>query len=50
MFKEMNEFFIFGLFSLGILLWVLSQTPPSKIYDKQFKQMIEREINEMGRR
>ena len=45
----MNEFVIFGLFSLGILLWAISQPMPKKFYDVQFKRMIENEIKEVKR-
>jgi len=41
----MIEFLIVGLFSILILLWLVSQPTPSHIYDKRFKKMIEEEIN-----
>ena len=45
----MIEFLIFGLFSLGILLWAISQPIPKKFYDVQFKRMIENEVTQLKR-
>jgi len=40
----MNEFFIFGLFTIAILLWLSSQPTPSRIHDIRFKRMIEEDV------
>lgn len=46
----MIEFLIFGLFSLGILLWAISQPMPKKYNDARFKRSIENEIIEIVER
>ena len=40
----MIEFFIFGLFTIAILLWLSSQPTPSRIYEIRFKRMIEESV------
>ena len=40
----MIEFLLFGLFSIVILLWLVSQPTPTRIYDIRFKRMIENDI------
>ncbi len=40
-------FLIFSLFCIVILLWIVSQPQPTKIYDIRFKMMIENDIKRM---